>query len=75
MAFGIGTRGDVGYGDPQSWGGPDNGVDLAGHADLGPIKTGFGANLSVDGWVFLMMIGALALLWLFGGVIFKNVNL
>lgn len=77
MAFGIGTRGDVSFGPDGSdtWGGPLNGVDVTDHQGTGAVSTSWHANLSVDTYVFLLIMGALAMLWLLGGVVFKNARL
>lgn len=78
MAFGIGTRGDVSFGPDGSdtWGGPMNGVDVTAHdGNARAVNTAWHANLSVDTYLFLLMMGALALLWLLGGVAFKNARL
>lgn len=72
MAFGIGVQGDIGYGDPDSWGGPMDGVD---------VEQSLGASLEVssrlpqDTWQFVFMIAAIIGLWVMGGLLFKSVRL
>jgi hypothetical protein len=78
MAYGVGVSGDQTF-DPNDgsdqWGGPMNGIDLQGHAQVPGVSTKWHGNLSVDTYLFLIMMGALALLWLLGGVVFKNARM
>lgn len=74
MAFGVGTSRDIGYGDAESWGGPANGVDVLDHIS-GDTRHGRTANVSSDTYMAIVILTALALLWLLGGVIFKNARL
>lgn len=69
MAFGTGEPGPVGWGNADSWGGPDNGIDLMNHIDGTPSKQ---RGVSEDAYLALTIIGALTLLWLLGGIVFKN---
>lgn len=75
MSFGIGSlqTAVAGYGDADSWGGPVNGVDILQHSgiDTDSVK----AQKSVDFCMFLTIIGALVLLWVLGGLVFKNARL
>jgi hypothetical protein len=73
MSWGIGTQTDVGYGDADSWGGPVNGVDVMEH--ISGVKRAKHANMSSDAYMFGIIIVALALLWLLGGVVFKSARL
>jgi len=78
MGFGIGTSGDRSFDlveGSDSWGGPQNGVDIQGQLNVPSVSTRFGGSLSVDTYLFLIIMGALALLWLFGGVLFKNARM
>lgn len=70
--FGIGGTGDVGWGDSDSWGAPQGGVDLTAHAG---IKTNVFNRVSEDHYLALIILVALGLLWLFGGVIFKSARI
>lgn len=70
MGFGIGDdNGPPGWGDSDSWGGPDNGVDLMEHINGAPVKS---SGVSEDAYLALTIIGALVVLWLLGGLVFKN---
>lgn len=51
------------------------GVNLSAHITGDPASvTGFGANATA-GHTWLIIIVALAILWLFGGVIFKSIRM
>jgi hypothetical protein len=53
------------------------GVNLSAHVTGNPIPgggAGAGANVTV-GHTVLLILGALALLWLFGGVLFKSIRM
>lgn len=70
-----GTGADVpGYGDADSWGGPANGIDVMEHISA-DAKHGKSANIASDTYMFIVIIGALGVLWLLGGVVFKNARL
>jgi hypothetical protein len=74
MSWGTGSlkASQAGYGDPGAWSGEAmDGVDLVSHAtdDLSQIKNHL---LSEDQCIALMMLVALGLLWLLGGVVFKS---
>lgn len=63
----------TGYGDADGWGGPDDGVDVLNH--IGVDSQGKTYKVPSDVYMFLMVIGALAVLWFLGGVVFKNARL
>lgn len=71
MGYGTGTSADIGWGDPDSWGGPDNGIDVQTHLGLvdGTVKQ---YRMSEDAWLAIIIIGSLVTLWLLGGVAFKS---
>lgn len=73
MSWGIGAQGDVGYGDADSWGGPVNGVDVMEH--IAGVKRAKHADMSVDTYMFIIIMVALGILWLLGGVVFKSARL
>ena len=75
MSFGTGKNVLTDVGNPEAWGGPLNGTDLEAGVGMSVGRSGFGANLSVNMWSAIVMIGALALLWFFGGVVFRKVNI
>lgn len=76
MSGGIGTLANhvTGYGDADSWGGPANGIDVLNHISS-DAKHGRTANVASDTYMFMVIIGSLALLWFLGGVVFKNARL
>lgn len=76
MAFGVGVSGDEAmFGDPSSWDGPQNGVDVSAEAgmNVGPVK--WHAQISTDTWTLIIMLASLAALWVLGGVVFRKINL
>lgn len=77
MSFGLGTyASDVtGYGDADSWGGPANGIDVVGHISDDFKKASRGGNMSSDFYMFVVIMVAVAILWLLGGVVFKSARL
>jgi hypothetical protein len=54
--------------------GSSNGIDTSIHSTGNPIPqlVGGGANV---GHTVLILVGALAILWILGGVVFKNVRM
>jgi hypothetical protein len=54
---------------------PMNGVDLNASAGVGYGDNTFSSKLTVDGWTVAIILTALGLLWLFGGVIFRRINI
>lgn len=75
MSFGKGNNSlSEMVGNPD-WGGPLNGTDIEAGVGASIGGRGFGANLSVDVWSAIIILGALALLWFMGGVVFKKINL
>ena len=54
---------------------PLNGVDITAQAGLevGPSK--WHTRMTVDLWSMVIILGALALLWVLGGVVFRRVNI
>jgi len=77
MSFGVGTLAQDGamYGDADGWGGPDNGVDLVGQAGVQVGSAKWHANMTTDLWSVIIIVGALAGLWILGGIVFRNVNI
>lgn len=74
MSWGIGSTGDIGYGDADSWGGPVNGIDVLNHVSS-DAKHGRTADISSDAYMFGVIMFCLGLLWLLGAVVFKNARL
>lgn len=61
---------------PQAWAGsPMDGVDLSAEAGLSVGASSWHSRMTVDLWSFVVIIGALALLWVLGGVVFRRVNI
>lgn len=51
-------------------------LNLDAHVTGNPIHSGVGAGANVTvGHTAVLVLGALALLWLFGGVIFKSIRM
>lgn len=78
MSWGIGTTGDVSFDvvdGSDSWGGPMNGIDVVRHEGSPTLSTSWHGRIGVDAYLFLVIMGALAALWLLGGVLFKNATL
>jgi hypothetical protein len=73
MSFGRGTSPDIGYGEADSWGGPENGVDI--QAGLGGVEAKASARISQDTYTFLVIAGALVVLWTLGGTVFRKVRI
>lgn len=74
MSWGIGTDEPTDYGSDQAWGNASlNGVDVIDHVGDQVTKS-VSARIPVDTYAALVMIGALALLWLLAGVLFKSVK-
>ena len=72
MSFGRGTDMDVGYGDPEAWGGPMDGVDII--QQIGNVEQKGSARVSKDTYTFLIVLFAIILLWMMGGVVFRKVR-
>lgn len=74
MAWGIGSGDSVSnYGTVEGWqGAPMDGVDVLDHA---LVSTPWHAKIPSDTYLFLVIIGALGVLWLLGGVAFRSVNI
>lgn len=72
MSFGIGNLGPVGYGEADSWGGPADGVDLVEQA-AGELVGG--DDYSGDRWLFVIIIGSLAILWILGAGVFRSARM
>lgn len=77
-------RNDIAYGvqsgaDPllaEQWAGsPMDGVDLTAEAGvaLGPSR--WHSRMTIELWSLVVILGALALLWVLGGVVFRRVNI
>lgn len=76
MSYGVGTQGDAAmFGDADSWGGPGNGVDIAGEAGMNVGPVAWHARISTDLWTLIIMLLALGALWVLGGVVFRKINL
>lgn len=73
MSFGIGLPGAVGYGDADSWGGPADGIDI--EQGIGDVSKKRSAKVPSDTYMFLVVAGALGILWLLGGVAFKSARM
>jgi len=69
------TTDDMFYGDPDGWGGPSDGIDLVGQAGVQVGSAKWHANMTTDLWSVIIILGALAGLWILGGVVFRNVNI
>ena len=69
------TSADYFSSDADTWGGPMNGVDLEAQAGISAGNSSLSSRISVDLWTLIIIVGALALLWLMGGVIFRRVNI
>lgn len=74
MSFGIGDGDYVeNYGNSEDWGGaPGDGVDML---SQGMVNVPWHARIPSDTYLFGIIIGALVVLWLLGGVAFKSVNI
>jgi hypothetical protein len=77
MSWGLGTYASevAGYGDADSWGGPVNGIDVVGHISDDFKKASKGGSVSSDTYMFIIVMAAVAALWLLGGVVFKSARL
>lgn len=53
---------------------PMNGVDLTAEAGIGLGGSRWHSRMTIDLWSLVVILGALALLWLLGGVVFRRVN-
>lgn len=73
MSYGKGQPGIEGYGDADSWGGPQDGIDIL--QGIGEVRAKPSARISQNTYIFLIMLGALVALWLMGGVFFRNVRI
>lgn len=76
MSFytGEGTTTMNNFGDSDSWGGPVDGIDVMNHITGSANAVAKSTGISEDGYAFIIMILALAGLWLLGGVVFKSVR-
>lgn len=61
--------------DSDSWGGPQNGVDMIAEAGIQAGANSWHSRMSIDLWSMLIILGSLALLWILGGVVFRRVNI
>lgn len=62
--------------DSDTWGGsPMDGVDLVAQAGVQAGGNSWHSRLSVDLWSMIVILGALAVLWILGGVVFRRVNI
>jgi len=73
MSWGIGQRGQVGYGDADSWGGPMNGEDVESH--LGAPIRHVRDKLPTDPAQFIWIVLALIGLWVLGGAVFRSARM
>lgn len=62
------------YAGSGDTGSGDTGVDLSGHVTGNPIRAGVGGSVTV-GHTWFIIVGALILLWLFGGVLFRHIRM
>ena len=65
---------DVMYGDAESWGGPQDGVDILQGIE-GTATKKKSAAIAKDTYTFIIIVIALALLWVMGGTIFRNARI
>lgn len=70
--FPQGDNGDFGPG-PGWPGSPMNGVDVASH--LGDAVQTKSSKISEDGYLAMIILTALGILWLLGGVVFKSAKM
>lgn len=75
MSFGTGRNTEADLVGSANWGGPLNGTDIEAGVGASIGGRGIGANLSVNVWSAIIILGALGLLWFFGGVVFRKVNI
>jgi len=76
MSYGTGTSlDDMFAGDSDTWGAPNNGVDLQAEAGIQVGAGKWHARMTSDLWSMVIILGALAALWILGGVVFRNVNI
>jgi hypothetical protein len=61
--------------ESDSWGGPLGGVDMQAEAGFDIGGTGIHGSATIEVWTFIIIVGSLALLWLFGGVVFRRINI
>lgn len=73
MGFGTNEAYVTGYGEADSWGGPMDGVDVVQHLGSS-VQMKPTSRVSEDTYMFFMIIGALALLWVLGGA-FRSARL
>lgn len=73
MGFGRGMQDLLvqGPGDSDSWGGPENGIDLIRHMGSDG-AVGARAQRNPDTMMFLTIVGAVVILWLLAGVVLKS---
>jgi hypothetical protein len=77
MSFMVGEYTDASqYAGASSWqGAPMDGVDLVAE---GGVQVGSGkwhARMTTDLWSVVLILGAIAGLWILGGFVFKNVTI
>ncbi len=59
----------------ESWAGsPMNGVDMQAEAGVSVGGNSWHSRMTIELWSIVLIVGALALLWLLGGVVFRRVN-
>lgn len=61
-------------GDSDSWGGPQNGVDIDAQMGVGVAGSRWDTRITIELWTLVIILGALGILWLMGGVVFRRVN-
>ena len=61
--------------DSDSWGGPMNGVDMVAQAGVEAGGNSWHSRITIDLWSLIIILGALAVLWVLGGVVFRRVNI
>jgi len=63
-------------GDSDTWGGgPMNGVDLQAQAGIDIGNSSWHSRITIDFWTLIIILGALTVLWVMGGVVFRRVNI
>ena len=59
----------------EAWAGsPMNGVDLTAEAGVSVGGNKWHSRMTIELWSLVIIIGALALLWVLGGAVFRRVN-
>ncbi len=60
----------------ESWAGsPMNGVDLNAEAGVEFSGNSWHSRMTIELWSLVLIVGALAVLWVLGGVVFRRINI